>query len=65
MAENTWEREVGEVSVGKVSIVASGADWRRELAREERLSGLRASRATAKLPCEGLARIRAMPAPWA
>lgn len=59
------ERESAEVSVGKVSMVALSVCERRVEARDLRLSGLRARRATARFPCEGWARIRAMPAPWA
>lgn len=58
-------RESGDVSVGKVSIVALSVWERRVEARVLRLSGLRARRATARFPCEGWARIRARPAPWA
>lgn len=64
MAWKAWEREAGEVSVGKVSMVALSVWDRRVAAREVRLSALRARRATARLPCAGWARIRAMPAPW-
>lgn len=42
-----------------------GADERRDVAKEDRFSGFRARRATARFPCEGCARIRAMPAPAA
>ena len=64
MAEKALDRDAGEVSVGKVSTVEFGAEERREWAREERLSGFRAKRATARLPWEGWASMRAMPAPW-
>ena len=50
IAENALERDSGEVSVGKVSMVEFGAEERRESAREDSLSGLRARRATARLP---------------
>ena len=46
------EREVGEVSVGKVSNVPLGTSVRREVARDERLDGLRARRAMARFPWE-------------
>jgi len=63
MAEKALERDVGEVSVGKVSMVELGAEELREWAREERFSGFRARRATARLPWEGWASMRAIPAP--
>lgn len=49
-ADFSW---FGEVSVGKVSMVLSGDVLRRLERTEERLSGLRARRATARLPCFG------------
>lgn len=51
------------MSVRKVSMIEFGAEERREVAREARLSGFRARRATARLPWDGCARMRAMPAP--
>lgn len=57
------ERESGDVSVGNVSMVAFWVWDRRVEASDERRSGFRAKRATARLPWEGCARMRAMPAP--
>lgn len=50
IAEKALERDSGEISVGKVSMVELGAEERRESAREDSLSGLRARSATARLP---------------
>ena len=64
IAEKVLVSESGVVSVGNVSMVEPGeVDFRLEWV-EERVLGLRANRATAKLPWEGWERIRAMPEPW-
>lgn len=60
-ADLSW---VGEVSVEKVSMVLSGEVLRRLVRIEESDSGRRARRATARLPCFGCERIRAIPVPW-
>ena len=52
------------MSVGKASMVEPGAELRREVVSCWRGPGRRARRATARLPWEGEARMRAMPAPW-
>jgi hypothetical protein len=52
------------VSVGNVSITLPGEVFCRFARTLERDSGLRARRATARLPCEGWERIRAMPVPY-
>ena len=62
MSEKAFDNFSGVVSEGKVS-TGLGVDDRMPLATAFRLSGLRARRATAKLPWAGEARIRAMPAP--
>ena len=62
MSEKALESFSGVVSVGKVSM-GLGVEERMPNATVFRLSGLRARRATAKLPLVGEARIRAMPAP--
>ncbi len=62
MSEKAFDSFSGVVSEGKVS-TGLGVDDRMPLATVFRLSGLRARRATAKLPWAGEARIRAMPAP--
>ena len=62
MSEKALESFSGVVSVGKVSM-GLGVEERMPVATVFRLSGLRARRATAKLPWVGEARIRAMPAP--
>ncbi len=54
----------GEVSVGKVSTTLPGeVCWRLERTLS-RLSWRRARRATARLPCLGCERMRAIPVPW-
>lgn len=58
-----FELESLEVGVFADLLKGPSEDSPRELLRLLRLSSLRASRATARLPCLGLARIRAMPAP--
>lgn len=50
MEEKAAERLAGWVSVGKVSMTASGAEERREVANEVRFVGLRARRAMARFP---------------
>lgn len=63
MSLKALESEDVEVSEGKEWRVPP--DCERSLSvRAERLSALRARRATARLPCDGEARMRAMPAPW-
>ena len=62
MSEKAFDSFSGVVSEGKVSM-GLGVDDRMPWATVFRLSGLRARRATAKLPWVGEARIRAMPAP--
>lgn len=64
MAANVSWRFEGSVLVGNVSMVEPGAEVWRDVAREERLEGLRARSATARFPWEGEARMRAMPAPF-
>jgi hypothetical protein len=54
---------VGEVSVGKVSMTLPGEVCCRFARTLESDSGRRARRATARLPCEGWERMRAMPVP--
>ena len=61
-SEKAFDNFSGVVSEGKVSTGLGVDDWM-PLATVIRLSGLRARRATAKLPWAGEARIRAMPAP--
>lgn len=63
MAEKARVREAGEVSVGKVSMVAVGVLVLRPEWAVERVLGLRARSATARLPREGSERIRAIPVP--
>lgn len=53
MEEKVLTSESGLVSVGKVSIIASGEDSRREVRIEVRDEESRARRATARFPCEG------------
>jgi hypothetical protein len=65
MALNADCRFVGCVSVGKVSMTALGELVVRFARTEERASGRRARRATARLPWEGWERMRAMPVPLA
>lgn len=62
MSKKAFDNFSGVVSEEKVS-TGLGVDDRTPLATVFRLSGLRARRATAKLPWAGEARIRAMPAP--
>ena len=62
MSEKALESFSGVVSEGKVSM-GLGVVERMLVATVFRFSGLRARRATAKLPWAGEARIRAMPAP--
>lgn len=50
MSLKAFDREEGEVSVGKVSMVAFSVCERRVEARDLRLSGLRAKRAMARFP---------------
>jgi hypothetical protein len=50
--------------VGKHSITLFGDVFERFCLMLEREEGLRASRATARLPWEGCERMRAMPVPW-
>lgn len=52
IARNAFERDAGDVSVGKVSNMPLGTSERRDAAREERLMGLRARRAMARFPWE-------------
>lgn len=63
MSLNVLSSEAGEVSVGKGCRIPPSEDLRSEVHRLSRLSRLRASRATARLPWRGEARMRAMPAP--
>lgn len=53
----------GCVSVGKLSITLPGEVSFRFEEIEDKLSGRRARRATARLPCLGWERTRAMPVP--
>lgn len=62
MSEKAFESFSGVVSEEKVSM-GLGVVERMLVATVFRFSGLRARRATAKLPWAGEARIRAMPAP--
>ena len=62
MSEKALDSFSGVVSEGKVSM-GLVVEERMPVATVFRLSGLRARRATAKLPWAGEARIRAMPAP--
>jgi hypothetical protein len=55
---------VGMVSVVKVSITLPREVCERLAFILVRVSGLRARRATARLPWEGWDRMRAMPVPW-
>lgn len=64
MAAKVLESEDGEVSVGKVSMMASGEPVLSVCAICCRYSGRRARSAMARLPCEGCERMRAMPVPW-
>lgn len=63
MAAKVADREVGEVSVGKVSMMESGDAVLIFCETCSRDSGRRARRAMARLPCEGCERMRAMPVP--
>ena len=56
-------RLLGSVSVGKASTTLPGAVFSRLERILERLSARRARRATARLPCFGWERMRAMPVP--
>ena len=57
------DREAGEVSVGKDSMVAFSVCNRSVEASDWSFSGFRARRATARFPCDGWTRMRAVPAP--
>ena len=62
MSEKAFESLLGVVSEGKPTTGFEVEDWTPS-ATLFRLSGFRARRATARLPWEGEARTRAMPAP--
>lgn len=64
MSRNAFSIDSLDVFDGKASRTASGDVERIVEMTDCRFSGWRASSATARLPCEGEERIRAMPVPW-
>ena len=63
MSEKAFESFSGVVSEGKPMTGLEVEDWM-PFATALRLSGFRARRATARLPWDGEARTRAIPAPY-
>ena len=52
------------MSVGNISITLPGEVLERLERTEERFSGLRARRATARFSCDGCEKMRTIPVPW-